>query len=334
MRDRPGALHLVARDGRDAAIDLPTVTAFDDDVEEARGVAGRIVQQIAAGIDPRRIAVLYRAHSQSAELLAALADVGIAATVLGSGIAFLDGTVVNVALPTIGEDLGAGLSGLQWILDSYLVTLSALLLLGGSLGDIYGRRKVFIVGLVAFTVASVLCGLAPSTGFLIEMARSLKQAPPPMPVELLFLDGEEAVRLEWRDPDNRYGSRYYVEQAKKDGTLSTIAALILVDMIGDADLAIKRESQSTARLAGLIWGTASALGRREFLEEATPIEDDHIPFLEAGVPAVDIIDLDYPAWHTPEDTMDKLSARSFQAVGDVVLTSLPAIAKWVSAPAR
>ncbi len=97
MRDRPGALHLVARDGRDAAIDLPTVTAFEDDVEEARGVAGRIVQQIAAGIDPRRIAVLYRAHSQSAELLAALADVGIAATVLG-GRRFFDLPEVRQAI--------------------------------------------------------------------------------------------------------------------------------------------------------------------------------------------------------------------------------------------
>ena len=173
-----------------------------------------------------------------------------------------------------------------------------------------------------------------STGFLIELARALKQSPPPMPVELLFLDGEEAVRLEWQDPDNRYGSRYYVESAKKNGSLSTIAALILVDMIGDADLAIKREIQSTPRLAGIIWGTAHALGRKEFLEEATPIEDDHIPFLQAGVPAVDLIDLDYPAWHTPQDTMDKLSAKSFQAVGDVVLAALPTNVKWLAEPAR
>jgi hypothetical protein len=173
-----------------------------------------------------------------------------------------------------------------------------------------------------------------STGFLIELARSLKQSPPSMPVELLFLDGEEAVRLEWLDPDNRYGSRYYVETAKKDGSLARIAAFILVDMIGDADLGMKRESQSTPWLTGLIWGTAARLGRREFLEEATPIEDDHIPFLEAGVPAVDLIDLDYAAWHTPEDTMDKLSAKSFQAVGDVLLAALPALEKRLSEAAR
>jgi EmrB/QacA subfamily drug resistance transporter len=91
----------------------------------------------------------------------------LAATVLGSGMAFLDGTVVNVALPAIGDDLGAGLSGLQWTLDAYLLTLGALLLLGGALGDRYGRRRVFEVGLVAFTAASLLCGVAPTLGTLV-----------------------------------------------------------------------------------------------------------------------------------------------------------------------
>ncbi len=91
----------------------------------------------------------------------------IVATVLGSGMAFLDSTVVNVALPAIGRDLDAGLSGLQWTLDAYLLTLGALLLLGGALGDRYGRRRLFEVGLVAFSVASVLCGLAPTLGTLV-----------------------------------------------------------------------------------------------------------------------------------------------------------------------
>lgn len=91
----------------------------------------------------------------------------IAATVLGSGMAFLDGTVVNVALPAIGRDLHAGLSGLQWTLDAYLLTLGALLLLGGALGDRYGRRRVYQVGLVAFSGASALCGLAPNLGALV-----------------------------------------------------------------------------------------------------------------------------------------------------------------------
>ena len=97
----------------------------------------------------------------------------ILAAILGSGIAFLDSTVVNVALPHISDDLGGGLSGLQWTLDAYLLTLSALLLLGGALGDEYGRRRLFVFGLIWFTVASVLCGIAPSIGALIA-ARALQ----------------------------------------------------------------------------------------------------------------------------------------------------------------
>jgi EmrB/QacA subfamily drug resistance transporter len=91
----------------------------------------------------------------------------IAAAVLGSGIALLDGTVVNVALPTIGRELDAGLTDQQWVLDGYLLTLSALLLSGGAAGDRYGRRRVFLGGLAVFTVASLACGLAPTTGWLI-----------------------------------------------------------------------------------------------------------------------------------------------------------------------
>jgi EmrB/QacA subfamily drug resistance transporter len=95
------------------------------------------------------------------------------ATVLGSGMVFLDGTVVNIAAPVIGRDLHAGISGVQWVLDAYLVVLSAFLLLGGSLGDRYGRRRIFVIGLGAFTASSMLCGFAPDLGFLIA-ARALE----------------------------------------------------------------------------------------------------------------------------------------------------------------
>ncbi|HYQ64537.1 MFS transporter, partial [Actinophytocola sp.] len=81
----------------------------------------------------------------------------LAATILGSGMAFLDSTVVNIALPRIGEEFGAGVSGLQWILDGYMLTLAALILVSGSLGDRYGRRKVFLVGVTWFGVSSLLC---------------------------------------------------------------------------------------------------------------------------------------------------------------------------------
>jgi EmrB/QacA subfamily drug resistance transporter len=97
------------------------------------------------------------------------------ATVLGSGVAFLDTTVVNVALPTLGRELHAGMAGLQWAIDAYLLTLSALLLVGGSLGDTFGRRRIFVLGLVWFGVASAACGLAPSVGALVA-ARALQGA--------------------------------------------------------------------------------------------------------------------------------------------------------------
>jgi hypothetical protein len=118
----------------------------------------------------------------------------------------------------------------------------------------------------------------------------------PLPIELLFLDGEEAVNWDWDDKstDHTYGSRYYVEQAKQAGTTKEIKAFILVDMIGDRDLGIQRETYSTAWLTDAVWSAAKQLKRPEFLDSATPIEDDHLEFLAAGIPSVDIIDLDYP----------------------------------------
>jgi EmrB/QacA subfamily drug resistance transporter len=121
----------------------------------------------------------------------------LAAAVLGSGLAFLDGTVVEVALPAIGEDLEAGVRGLQWIFDSYLVTLSALLLVGGALGDLYGRRRVFEIGLAAFTAASLLCGLAPTTEVLVA-ARALQGA-----AAALLIPGSLAILSANFHPDDR-----------------------------------------------------------------------------------------------------------------------------------
>jgi len=166
-----------------------------------------------------------------------------------------------------------------------------------------------------------------SAAFLLEFARALKGRTNPLPIELLFLDGEEAV-VDWNHPsgtDHTYGSRYYVEQLKKTGAVKDVRAFILVDMIGDTDLGIRREQNSTGWLKDIIWGAAKRLGRAEFLDEETPIEDDHIEFLKAGIESVDIIDLDDPEWHTAGDTLDNVSPRSLQAVGDVLLAALPLI---------
>lgn len=91
----------------------------------------------------------------------------LAATILGSGLASLDATIVNVALPAIGKDLGADVSGIEWVLTGYLLTLASFILLGGSLGDRYGRRRVFLAGVAWFTTSSLLCGLAPNLGALV-----------------------------------------------------------------------------------------------------------------------------------------------------------------------
>ncbi len=166
---------------------------------------------------------------------------------------------------------------------------------------------------------------ASSTAALIELARVIKARKQlPFTIELLFLDGEEAV-VEWQGNDNTYGSRYYVEAARKSGSLKSLRALILLDMIGDRNLTIRRESNSTRWLTEIVWGAAKKLGHRAFMDEETTVEDDHIPFLKAGVPSVDIIDLDYPQWHTAQDTLDAVAARSLQVVGEVVVAALPEI---------
>lgn len=168
-----------------------------------------------------------------------------------------------------------------------------------------------------------------SGAFLLEMARVLKGRKNRLTMEILFLDGEEAVNAEWAGTDNTYGSRHYVEMAKRDGSLASIRAVMLIDMIGARDLRIARDTNSTPWLSDAIWSSAHHLKLdsvflpcpRKTVRQSctTAIEDDHLPFLKAGVPAVDIIDLAYEPWHTPGDTLDAVSARSLQIVGDVVL---------------
>ena len=172
---------------------------------------------------------------------------------------------------------------------------------------------------------------ASSAAWLLEMARVTANMKLDNNLEFVFFDGEEAV-VDWSDTDSRYGSRYDVERRTKAGTLQQLKALVLVDMIGDKNLDIKREEQSTDWLTTIIWNNAHALGyNREFLNESQVVEDDHLPYLSAKVPAADIIDFDYPDWHKQSDTLDKVSGDSLKKVGDAVYASLPEIDRRVSA---
>jgi glutaminyl-peptide cyclotransferase len=162
-----------------------------------------------------------------------------------------------------------------------------------------------------------------STALLIELARALKGRSNRFTIDVIFFDGEEATLRDWGGTDHTYGSQHYVDSGRKAGTLSGLKALVLVDMIADRSQRFMRESNSTPWLTDIIWSTAQRMGHGQvFVNASTPIEDDHMPFLKAGVPATDIIDLDYPAWHTAADTLDQTSARSLEIVGNVVLGSL------------
>jgi len=162
-----------------------------------------------------------------------------------------------------------------------------------------------------------------STGFLLEFARAAAKEKHRNDLLIIFFDGEEAVLANWTDADSRYGSRHLTEKWSEDGTLSRLIALINVDMVGDRNLDIADDENSSARLRSMMKKAAAKLGySRYFLAESGAIDDDHKPFADAGVEVLDVIDLDYgPSngyWHTAKDTVDKLSAHSLQVVGDVV----------------
>ena len=167
-----------------------------------------------------------------------------------------------------------------------------------------------------------------SAALLIELARRLAATPREFTYWVVWFDGEEA-RVSWTATDSLYGSRRLAAELARDGRLPR--AMILVDMIGDRDLGILRDTYSTPWLMNLIWATADRLGHaRHFLDTAMAVEDDHAPFLQAGVPAALLIDFDYPPWHTTDDTLDKVSAQSLAVVGDVVLGALPGIERQLS----
>lgn len=165
-----------------------------------------------------------------------------------------------------------------------------------------------------------------STGLLLEMARVLSGQERKHDVYLVWFDGEESFG-DWSDTDGIYGSRHLAKKWHESGMLSKIVALINIDMIGDKDLGVLEEYYSARSLTRLVRQVAEDLGyEKYFFVSKGAIEDDHVPFLRLGVNAIDLIDFEFGPrnsyWHTPEDTMDKLSADSLEIVGRVCLEIL------------
>lgn len=174
------------------------------------------------------------------------------------------------------------------------------------------------------------------TGLMLELAGVLQkqkgsaQSLDGYSVWFVFTDAEEAT-VKWSDADSVYGSKHLAQKWSQDGTARKIKAFLLLDMIGDASLDVQRETKyATPWLEDVIFRAAQRMGSQKyFFADESGVEDDHKPFSEVGIPVADIIDLDYGPGnlyhHTSQDTMDKLSAKSLQIVGDVVLETMRAI---------
>jgi len=185
-----------------------------------------------------------------------------------------------------------------------------------------------------------------STGALMEMARVLAGKKPKLTYWFVFFDGEEAFCFDWDEchnpnpadpktplPDHTYGSRRYVAQLTEKNELKRVRAMILLDMMGYKNLRLGRADLGTTWLTDIVWQTGKQLGYGNvFIDSQEGVgDDDHGPFLRAGVEALDIIQLstygrtDSEYWHTKEDTLDKISPKSLKIVGDAVIVSLPKI---------
>ncbi len=166
---------------------------------------------------------------------------------------------------------------------------------------------------------------ASSSALLLELANQLRgKKRAGYSIWLLWDDAEESMKLPWDDPQSLYGVRHLAQKWQDDGTLKKIKALLLEDMIGDADLNIEHEMNSTPWLEDLIYQAAVRTGyQSHFFGREDAVGDDHLPFIQRGVPSADLIDLNYGYnnvfWHSTQDTIDKLSPKSLMIVGTVTL---------------
>lgn len=163
-----------------------------------------------------------------------------------------------------------------------------------------------------------------STGFLLELARMAAASKHTDDLYLVFFDGEEAIGP-WSQTDSKYGSRHLADKWLAEGKLSAIRALINVDMIGDKNLDLYNDANSSDSLRKRVQLIAARLGYARYFSADAPggMDDDHLPFVAAGVSSIDLIDFDFGPdnsyWHKETDTADKLGAQSFQVVGDIVV---------------
>ena len=160
-----------------------------------------------------------------------------------------------------------------------------------------------------------------STGLLLELARVFSKDPTlAAQLELVFFDGEEAIE-NFTDKDGLYGSRFYAKQL--GARAKQFRGGILFDMIGDKSLTVTLPPDSPPALAREIFASADALHHRNnFSYFHGDVLDDHVPVNAAGVPVIDLIDFDYPPWHTAGDTLEQLSAESLQIVGEVAVHAI------------
>ena len=169
---------------------------------------------------------------------------------------------------------------------------------------------------------------AATTGLLMAIADQLRgKTLEGYSVWLVFFDGEESIRPTWEGTDNTYGSRHLAAKWGRDGTLGKIKAFLLADMIGDKDLDILHETRSADWLVATVRQAANKFGyEKHFFKQDQAVEDDHLPFVQRGVPCIDVIDMNYGPndsyHHTAQDTLDKISAHSLTIDGDVILETV------------
>jgi len=173
-----------------------------------------------------------------------------------------------------------------------------------------------------------------SVAVVLEVARHFATHRPPIGLRIVFVDGEETqASKSWDDSDSLYGSRHEAKRLATSGEVARTKVVIVLDMIGDRDLNVLRESRASDRLVGWFREAAEETGcASKFFATAQAMTDDHVPFLEAGVAdVIDLIDFSYGPpgntyWHTAQDTLDKISKESLRLVGDVVIRAIPKIA--------